>query len=100
MNTEEGTNSSDKKLVNVILAPHPDDEVIGCFSVLEKDDIDYVIYFSGDKVRRDEAMMCARSHDAFMFTSIFVTPRTMFDDEALYNIHKNFRINTLYTMPC
>lgn len=98
MKEDDSTSNSDKKLVNVILAPHPDDEVIGCFSVLndvsKKNDIDYVVYFfRGSDVRRDEAI---KSSKHFKFISIFVTPSTMLDNEVLYELYENDRIDTLY----
>ena len=95
------TNGSDTKSVNIILAPHPDDEVIGCFSVLNKNlneniknNIDYVVYFlTGNDTRHAEAIKCSKH---FKFKPIFVTPSTMFDNEELYKLYENDKINTLY----
>ena len=44
----------------IILAPHPDDELIGCFSLLSNHQIDYVAYFNElTEERRAEVKMCA-----------------------------------------
>lgn len=41
----------------VIVAPHPDDELIGCFEVLDKDENIIIIYHaSAEPTRRDETM--------------------------------------------
>jgi len=62
-----------------ILAPHIDDEVIGCFSILKNDRVDRVFYFfEHDSVRRAEADTAAR---AFGFQAVFTSIK---DFEANY----------------
>lgn len=54
----------------VILAPHVDDEVIGCFSLLDKNLVDEVYYFfEVDKTREAEAIQSGKRFD---FTPVFM----------------------------
>jgi len=61
---------TDKNIV--IFAPHPDDEVIGCYSLLNSGKVRAVVYFyeHDDRIRRAEANHCA---DVFDFTPIYLT---------------------------
>jgi hypothetical protein len=54
--------------MKIILAPHPDDEIIGCYSVLCKEKIDKVVYVSYNDLRKSEAVECSKK---FNFTPIF-----------------------------
>lgn len=50
--------------MGVILAPHADDELIGCWSLLTSGLIHTVIYFYElDRVRRQEAINCAATYN-------------------------------------
>jgi len=49
--------------VNIIIAPHPDDEIIGCWSVLRKALVDKVLYIISNDltdIRRKEANFTAK----------------------------------------
>lgn len=53
----------------VILAPHVDDEVIGCFQMLDARLVSHVVYFyEVDDVRKAEALACA---ERFGFEAVF-----------------------------
>ena len=58
--------------MNVIIAPHVDDEVIGCYELLAANSIDKVIYITDfgevTEPRKLEALACA---DRFKFKAIF-----------------------------
>lgn len=57
--------------MNIIFAPHADDEVIGCFSLLYNNEIDTVYYFYDlNEQRKAEAYKCS---EVFNFTPVFVT---------------------------
>lgn len=54
----------------VILAPHPDDELIGCFKILKNKEVEKVIYFYElNDIRKKEAIECSK---LFEFEPIFV----------------------------
>lgn len=54
----------------IILAPHPDDELIGCYSLLESRTVDYVAYFNElTDSRKAEALRCAKQYE---FTPLFI----------------------------
>jgi hypothetical protein len=63
--------------MNVIVAPHPDDELIGCYKVLSQGKVDKVIYMTGDEQRRLEAMLCA---EYFGFKPVFSNKRRLLSD--------------------
>jgi len=47
--------------MHIILAPHIDDELIGCYTLLEKGIIDKVVYFYDvDSIRKEEALNLAK----------------------------------------
>lgn len=54
--------------MKVIIAPHPDDEIIGCFTLMEKYDVGKVIFCSFEN-REVEARSSA---DAFGFEPVFI----------------------------
>lgn len=54
--------------MKIILAAHPDDEVIGCFRIL-KQGVDVVYYFVWDDLRKQEALTVSQY---FGFTPIFL----------------------------
>jgi LmbE family N-acetylglucosaminyl deacetylase len=57
----------------IIVAPHPDDELIGCFSLLKKGEVSEVWYVFDHSIdnrsRMKEALQCA---DTFKFKPIFL----------------------------
>ena len=46
-----------RKQQHFIIAPHPDDEIIGCYEIINNKDNSVVIMYSGDtpQYRREEA---------------------------------------------
>jgi len=55
----------------IILAPHPDDELIGCYRLFRANRVSHVMYFNdfADHIRRHEIRKCA---DIYGFTPMFV----------------------------
>lgn len=47
--------------MNIIIALHPDDEIIGCFSLIKKDLIDMVLYIDPSPSRFDRAKVAGES---------------------------------------
>jgi len=81
--------------VNIVLTPHVDDEVIGCFGIIDK--IDQVWYLNEiTEERRDEALACA---DVFKFTPCFdkeISAHNFSKDDTVYvtssfDLHKDHR---------
>lgn len=56
--TKEVNEEKETKKEIIIVAPHPDDEIIGCFEILTDPNINPVILYSGDTPanRRDELL--------------------------------------------
>lgn len=56
--TMKTTKEKETKKETIIVAPHPDDEIIGCFEVLTDPNIKTVILYSGDTPanRREELL--------------------------------------------
>lgn len=72
-------------MANIILAPHPDDEVIGCYSALVAGDIDYVYYFFDLTEQRRAEAEAAGAY--FNFTPQFVDgdfPEGITDEDVLW----------------
>lgn len=78
---------------NIILAPHVDDEAIGCWQLLKNNAISHVIYyFETDLLRKAEALKAA---EKYKFEPIFfnirydmsgrpITPTTITDDTTIF----------------
>jgi len=78
----------------IIAAPHPDDELIGCFSLFESNSIDKVLYFYDydNRDRRYEALYCAK---AFCFKPVFMPlPGDPFFADSL--VTEIYNAETLY----
>ncbi len=56
-------------MVKIIMSSHPDDEILGCFSLIKSGQIDFVVYFTSEDVRKKEATNFSR---LFGLTPIFV----------------------------
>ena len=52
----------------VIIAPHPDDELIGCFSLLENKQVSMVVYFDSELARMMEAQKVCAHYGCVMQT--------------------------------
>ena len=61
--------------MTTILAPHVDDELIGCFTRLQNRSIDHVIYFFELTPERKKEAKAAAEH--FGFIPIFARPDSM-----------------------
>lgn len=61
----EGSNMSDGKFDMIILSPHPDDELLGCYRVIKKGlgKKVAVVYFYGDEGRFEEARNFCREYN-------------------------------------
>lgn len=72
---------------NVILAPHVDDELIGCFRILEEKTVSDVYYFYDlTNERKEEALYCASKYG---FNAHFLWMNDIPVDKTVYvpNIH-------------
>ena len=62
----------------IIIAPHPDDEIIGCFEVLKKEKNIVIVYHSSsEQARRDEALALKEKYSNVkvqMFQNSIPTP--------------------------
>lgn len=68
--TEQHTDVEQRPKNVIVLAPHVDDEVIGCYRFLRDNSVAVVVYFYEiDEVRREEAIRAAQ---VFRFTPIFL----------------------------
>lgn len=73
----------------VVIAPHPDDELIGCFTLFEKGLVEKVIYINSDTKRGLKAQQLAHK---FEFSTEFVN---------LKHFSSNYRFNSkkIYLVP-
>lgn len=78
--------------MNIILAPHIDDELIGCYSLIKDKKIDKVIYFfDTTEKRKKEANMLAKVYDfePFFVRSVNFCLREFSIYDVLYVPHQN-----------
>jgi hypothetical protein len=85
---------------HVIVAPHPDDEIIGCFEVLQKEKNIIIIYSEDvERERREEAMKL-KGHNDNITVQLFLhsIPMSMLNQEykfyfpdPIYEIHPKHR---------
>jgi hypothetical protein len=88
---------SDREIV--IVAPHPDDEIIGCYELLAKD-VNPIIIYSGETLpkRREEAVQLRKhakiKHQMFQQSvpSTFINDNTtIYIPDPIYEIHPEHR---------
>ena len=84
----------------VIVAPHPDDEIIGCYEVLTKKDSNPIIIYSGDiDADRREVVLKLKEHvDCKLQLFQMTIPQTFLSMESvfylpdpIYEIHPKHR---------
>lgn len=97
----ENQKSNQNKSEIIIVAPHPDDELIGCYDVLKNQEWSIAVLYSGDTepARREEALKVKEhfpSLKAQMFHNTIPSPflnlrnRFYFPD-PIYEVHPDHR---------
>lgn len=84
-----------EKNTNIIVAPHPDDEIIGTYEILKKDDPIIIIYDGEtDADRREKALKLKEhvkvSHQMFLKTiptTFFNENHTFYIPDPIYETH-------------
>jgi len=84
----------------IIVSPHPDDEIIGCYEILANPDIKPIIIYSGDldSDRREEALKL-KEHtkvkiQLFQMTipqSLLSQQNTYYFPDPIYEVHPHHR---------
>lgn len=89
---------SKTKHTNVIIAPHPDDEIIGCYEVLMKEKVVIIYDTTIPQVRREEALKLKDYVDIevqlFLQTipNTFINPfTTIYVPDPFFEIHPSHR---------
>jgi len=70
----------------VIVAPHPDDEIIGCYEVLTKKDVKPIIIYSGDidASRREQVLKLKEHIDCKIQLFQMTIPQTFLSMENIF----------------
>jgi len=83
---------------HIIVAPHPDDEIIGCFEILKKYKTLVIYGANAEKERREEAMKLKEFVDikAQLFLESIPNPfinnkTTLYFPDPIYEVHPDHR---------